>query len=349
MKVSKSVFGKMPDGKVVYLYTLHNTNGVEVGIINYGAIITSIHTPDRNGNFDNIVCGFSKLEHYLSEEYLAGYPYFGCICGRIANRINKGKFILEDKEYQLAVNNGSNHLHGGSEGFDRRYWQGQAMVEEEKVGVLFSYFSPDGEENYPGNLNVSCLYSLNNANELMIDYFAHTDQETIINLTNHTYFNLTGGKEKILDHGLSIASNCITESIDLIPTGRIIPITDTIYDFMEFKRVGKDIGELEHGYDLNYVLDNDEEDLVYAACLRECHTRRQVEVFTTQPGIQLYTGYWIPELEIEGKKCFGSYSGIALETQHYPDAINHPHFPQVILEPGEKYQQSTVYRFGLID
>jgi aldose 1-epimerase len=285
----------------------------------------------------------------MSDAYLAGYPYFGSVCGRIANRIKNGKFTLEDKEYQLAINNGPNHLHGGKVGFDRRYWQGQAMVEEEKVGVLFSYFSPDGEENYPGNLNVSCLYSLNNDNELMIDYFANTDQETIINLTNHTYFNLTAGKENILDHGLSIAANCITESVDLIPTGRIIPITSTVYDFMEFKRVGQDIGELENGYDQNYVLDNEEDNLVYAACLREYTTGRQLEVFTTQPGIQLYTGYWIPELEIDGKKSFGRYSGIALETQHYPDSINHPEFPPVILEPGEKYQQCTVYRFGQID
>lgn len=349
MKVSKSVFGKMQDGTVVYLFTLHNDRGVEIGIINYGAIITSIVTPDKHGNFGNIVCGFDKLEHYLSEQYLAGYPYFGCVCGRVANRIKEGKFRLEGKEYQLAINNGPNHLHGGLTGFDRRLWQVQAMVEEEKVGILLSYFSPDGEENYPGNLNVSCLYSLNNENELMIDYFAHTDQETIVNLTNHTYFNLTCGKEKILDHCLSIASNSITESVDLIPTGRIIPITDTIYDFMEFKHIGKDIGELETGYDLNYVLDNEEDNLAYAACLKECRSGRQVEVFTTQPGIQLYTGYWIPELEINGEKCFGSYSGVALETQHYPDAVNHLHFPQIILEPGEKYQQSTVYRFGLIE
>jgi aldose 1-epimerase len=349
MKVSKSVFGKMPDGKVVYLYTLHNDNGMEVGIINYGAIITSILTPGIDGKFDNIVLGFNKLEYYLSEPYLASYPYFGCVVGRVANRIKNGRFRLEGKQYQLAVNNGPNHLHGGPTGFDKRYWQGQAMVEEEKVGVLMSYLSPDGEENYPGNLNVSCLYSLNNDNELMIDFFANTDKETIINLAHHTYFNLSGGKENILNHGLSIASNKITESVDLIPTGRIIPITGTAFDFMEFKRIGKDIGELEYGYDQNYVLDNDEEDLVYAACLRECHSRRQVEVFTTQPGIQLYTGYWIPELEIDGQKLFGKYSGVALETQHYPDSVNNPSFPSVILVPGEKYQQSTVFRFGLIE
>jgi aldose 1-epimerase len=349
MKISKSIFGKLDDGKVVYLYTLHNDNGVEVGIINYGAIITSVVVPDKNGNFGNIACGFDKLEHYLDERYLSGYPYFGSIIGRVGNRIRDGKFTLEGVEYQLATNNGPHHLHGGTIGFDRRWWQGEALFEDEKVGVLFTYFSPDLEENYPGNLNVSCLYSLNNDNELSIDYFANTDQTTIINLTNHTYFNLTGGKTNILDHELVLSSSLITEAIGLIPTGRIIPVVGTPFDFTTFRRLGKEIDALEDGYDLNFVLENEEGDMVYAGCLKEETSGRQVEVFTTQPGIQLYTGYWIPELEIDGKKCFGRYSGIALETQHYPDSVNNPSFPSVILEPGEKYQQSTVYRFGLTE
>jgi aldose 1-epimerase len=349
MKISKSIFGKLDDGKVVYLYTLHNDNGVEVGIINHGAVITSVLVPDKYGNFSNIVCGFNKLEHYLDEKYLAGYPYFGCIIGRVGNRIRSGKFTLEGVEYQLAVNNGPNHLHGGNMGFDRRWWQGEALFEDEKVGVLFTYFSPHLEENYPGNLNVSCLYSLNNNNELSIDYFANTDQATIVNLTNHTYFNLNGGKSDILDHELVLSASQYTEAVDLIPTGDILPVEGTPFDFTTFKRIGKDIGMLRDGYDLNYVLDNEDGDLVYAACLKEETSGRQVEVFTTQPGIQLYTGYWIPELEIEGKKCFGRYSGVALETQHYPDSVNQPSFPSVILETGGKYQQSTVYRFGLIE
>ncbi len=347
MKISKSVFGRLTGGEAVYLYALQNDNGIEVKIINYGAIITSITTPDKNGNLENIVCGFDKLDDYLHEQYLSNYPYFGCILGRVGNRISKGSFLLNGVRYQLAINNGPNHLHGGLTGFDRRLWQGEALVEEEKVGILFSYFSPDGEEYYPGNLNVSCLYSLNNNNELSIDYFATTDQTTLVNLSNHTYFNLTGGKEKIPDHELSICSTHITESVDLIPTGNIIPVKGTPYDFTAFKRISQDLTSLEQGYDLNYVLDNEEEELAYAACLKENKTGRQVEVFTTQPGIQLYTGYWIPELEINGKKKFGSYSGVALETQHYPDSVNQPSFPSIILEPGEKYQQSTVYRFGL--
>lgn len=349
MQISKSVFGRLADRQPVYLFTLQNDNGVEIKILNYGAIITSVTTPDKKGEKANIVCGFDKLEDYLNEVYLSSYPYFGCIIGRVGNRIKNGRFTLNGKTYQLAVNNGPNHLHGGITGFDRRLWQGEAMVEEEKVGILFSYFSPDGEEYYPGNLNVSCLYSLNNNNELAIDYFAHTDQTTIINLTNHTYFNLTGGKSDILDHELTICADRITEAADLIPTGRIIPVKGTPYDFTVFKKVRKDLTALEQGYDINYVLDNEEDNLVYAACLKESTTGRQVEVFTTQPGMQLYTGYWIPELEINGKKLFGKYSGLALETQHYPDSVNQPSFPPIVLEPGEKYQQSTVYRFGIAE
>ncbi len=349
MKISKTLFGRLTDGQAVYLYTLQNDNGMEINIMNYGATITSIVAPDRNGHLDNVVCGFGKLEDYLNEAYLSGYPYFGCIVGRVGNRIRDGRFTLGGKEIQLAVNNGPNHLHGGITGFDKRLWHGEGMVEEEKVGVLFSYFSPDMEENYPGNLNVSCLYSLNNDNELAIDYFGTTDQTTLINLTNHTYFNLTGGKEKILDHELALCANAMTEAVDLIPTGRIIPVDGTPYDFTQFKKLGRDLAGLKEGYDLNFVLDNEDGNLVYAGCLRESGSGRQVEVFTTQPGIQLYTGYWIPELEIDGEKKFGSYSGVALETQHYPDSVNQPSFPSIILEPGEKYMQTTVYRFGITE
>ena len=349
MKISKSLFGRLSDNQAVFKYTLENDNGVEVNILNYGAIITSIIAPDKAGKRENIVCGFDRLEDYLSGAYLSGYPYFGCIIGRVGNRISKGKITLEGKEYQLALNNGPNHLHGGITGFDKRMWRGEAMVEEEKVGILFSYFSPDMEENYPGNLNVSCLYTLNNNNELSIDYFGTTDQTTLINLTNHTYFNLTGGREKILDHELALNASQITEAVDLIPTGRLLPVDETPYDFTQFKPLGRDLAELPEGYDLNFVLDNEDGELVYAGCLRENSSGRQVEVFTTQPGIQLYTGYWIPELEINGEKKFGRYSGVALETQHYPDSVNHPSFPPIVLQAGEKYMQTTVYRFGTID
>ncbi len=334
---------------MAYLFTLQNDNGAEVRITNYGAIVTSVRVRDRNGNTDNIVCGFDQLGHYLDPRYLGNYPYFGAIIGRVANRIQNGRFNLNGIPYQLAVNNGPNHLHGGNTGYDRRLWHAEMMEEEDKVGLLLSYFSPHLEENYPGNLEISCLYLLNNQNELSVDYFGTTDQTTLINLTNHTYFNLTGGKENILNHELVITAGHITESVDLIPTGKIIPVKGTPYDFTSGKRIGRDIGSLENGYDLNYVLDNDDEDLVYAASLREYGSGRQVEVFTTQPGIQLYSGYWIPELEIDGVTRFGKYSGVALETQHFPDTPNQPGFPPIVLGPGEKYQQCTVFRFGLTD
>ena len=347
MKIQKEAFGKLADGSGVFLFTLENDNGIRVSISNYGALITSIMAPDKNGKFGNIVCGFDSLEDYLAEPYVSNYPYFGVVCGRVANRIAKGKFTLEGKSYQLAVNNGPNHLHGGLVGFDRRLWDAEILETEGKVGVMLSLESNDGEENYPGNLQVTCLYSLNNDNELAIDYNAHTDQTTIVNLTNHSYFNLTCGKENIMNHELLIPATTMTELDDMIPTGKIVPVVDTPFNFRQFKTIGNDIGQLPTGYDLNYVLDNISGRLMFAGCLREPESKRQVEVYTTQPGIQLYTGYWIPELTINGEKQFGSYSGVALETQHYPDSINHPDFPSVVLKPGQKYHEQTIYKMML--
>ena len=209
-----------------------------------------------------------------------------------------------------------------------------------------SYLSPDKEEGYPGNLKVSCTYTLDNENKLSLDYEAETDQATIVNLTNHTYFNLTAGAENIMNHELELTAQKMTEAKEMIPTGHLVPVEGTVFDFTTQKKLGKDIAGLADGYDLNYVLDNDEGELIYAGCLSESQSGRQVKVFTTQPGIQLYTGYWIPELEIDGCKKFGSYSGVALETQHYPDSPNHDHFPTTILRPGEKYEQTTIYQFG---
>lgn len=346
MKITKSIFGKTNEGIEVELFTLSNDNQVTVKITNYGAIITSIETPDKNGAITNIACGFEKLETYLSAEYLGSYPYFGCICGRVCNRIANGKFTLEGKNYSLAVNNGPNHLHGGLIGYDRRLWNAEVVEENDKVGVKLSYLSPDMEEGYPGNAVITCTYTLNNKNELAIEYTAKTDQTTIVNLTNHTYFNLTGGKDQILDHELQLTANSYTESVDAIPTGAIVSVEHTPNNFLTKKKLGKNIDELETGYDLNFVLDNPEGKLVYAGCLSEQTSGRMVEVHTTQPGIQLYTGYWIPELTIDGKKKFGSYTGVALETQHYPDSINKPHFPPVTLAPGQNFYQKTVYKFG---
>jgi aldose 1-epimerase len=346
MKITRSPFGKTDENIDVELFTLSNNNQITVKIINYGAIITSIETPDKNGQLANIACGFEKFETYLSNKYLGNYPYFGAVCGRCCNRIGEGKFSLEGKNYSLAINNGPNHLHGGLIGFDRRLWTAEVVEEIGKAGVKLSYLSPDMEEGYPGNLKVTCTYTLNNNNELSIEYSAETDQTTILNLTNHTYFNLTGGKEKILNHDLQLTAKNYTESEGMIPTGKILPVTGTPFDFLTEKKLGKDIAGLADGYDLNFVLDNDKGNLIYAGCLSEETSGRSVDVYTTQPGIQLYTGYWIPELTIDGKKKFGVYSGVALETQHYPDSVNKPGFPPVTLTPDQKFYEKTVYTFG---
>ena len=347
MQITGKFFGELPNGSKVDLFILKNDNDITVKISNYGAIISSIETPDKKGNPANIVCGFDKLEDYLSEEYLKSYQYFGCIIGRYGNRIANGGYKIGGKKYTGAINNGRNHLHGGLEGFDKKLWNAEACENEKEVGVKLTYKSVDGEEGYPGNLKVTCIYSLNNENELSIKYEAKTDKKTIINLTNHSYFNLTGGKEKILDHELLLKANNITESVDLIPTGRIVSVEGTAFDFTRSKKLGQDIESLPNGYDQNYVLDNDNGRFVFVGRLKENSTGRELEVYSTQPGIQLYTGYWIPELTISGEKKFGRYSGVALETQHYPDSPNHPEFPNTELKPGHKYKEETVYKFGI--
>lgn len=346
MKVKSTKFGNLPDGREVQLYTLTGKNGLEIDIADYGITITRIEMPDKNGNRENIVCGFEKLENYLSDEYLQSYPYFGVIIGRFGNRIASGNLEIDGKTYELAINNGPNHLHGGITGFDKRLWTAKPYENEEVVGVEFSYVSPHLEENYPGNLQVRCICSLTAANELVLEYVAETDQTTVVNLTNHTYFNLTGGKENILNHELKLTATKMTELVDQIPTGKFLETKGSPFDFSEFKPLAKDLKQLPTGYDDNFVLDNETGELKYAGALREKNSGRQVEVYTSQPGMQLYTGYWIPELIIDGKKKFGSYSGVALETQHYPDSVHHPHFPSTLLKPGEKYNQKTIYKFS---
>ncbi len=345
MNVQTATFGKLPDGREAQLFTLTNDSGLIVKITNYGGIITSIEMPDKNGTKENIACGFDDLESYLNQDYLENYPYFGAIIGRYGNRIAKGQLEIGGKSYPLAVNNGPNHLHGGLTGFDKRMWNAEIIEREDAVGIKLSYHSPHLEEKYPGNLDVSCTYLLNNKNELIIDYTATTDELTVVNLTNHTYFNLTAGKKNILDHELKLNSERMTEMSDQIPTGEIIGTTDSPFDFSEFKTFSKDLDKLPTGYDDNFVLNNENGELIHAGTLRENSSGRNVEVYTTQPGIQLYTGYWIPELVIDGEKKFGRYSGVALETQHYPDSVHQPHFPSTMLQPAETYKETSIYKF----
>ena len=342
MKITTTAFGTLKDGREAQLFTLSN-NTLNIKITNYGAIITAIDMPNKNGTIENIVCGFDKLETYQSDEYLAGYPYFGAIIGRFGNRIAKGHLEIEGKTYEMAINNGPNHLHGGLEGFDKKLFDAEIIESPKEVGVKLTYLSPDGEENYPGNLKVTCIYTLNEANDLSIQYYAETDKTTVVNLTNHTYFNLTGQKENILNHELELHATKMTEMVEQIPTGKIVPVVGTDYDFTSPKKINA--AGLEMGYDDNFVLDNEAGKLILAGALSEAKAGRKVEVYTTQPGIQVYTGYWIPEFSIDGKKKFGSFSGIALETQHYPDSVHQPKFPSTLLKPGETYDQKTIYKF----
>lgn len=345
MKLETTSFGNLKDGSEVKLFTLCNDNNLTVKITNYGAIVTSIEMPDKSGNIENIVCGFDKFETYISDEYLGSYPYFGAIIGRFGNRIAKGNLVIEGKTFEMAINNGPNHLHGGKIGFDRKLFEAETIQNNEQVGIKLTCLSPDMEENYPGNLKVTCIYTLNNSNELGIEYWAETDKTTVVNLTNHTYFNLTGGTENILNHELELTATKMTEMVDQIPTGKIVPVKGTPFDFTTSKKLNQNMSEVPMGYDDNFVLDNESGDLKYIGCLKELKSGRKVEILTTQPGMQVYTGYWNPELVIDGQKRFGSFSGIALETQHYPDSVNQPDFPTTILKPGEKYNETTIYRF----
>jgi aldose 1-epimerase len=340
-------FGKTKDGKKVDLFELTNANGVTAKIINYGGIITELHVPDRDGKLDDVVLGFDNLESYL-----AGHPHFGAITGRVANRIAKGKFTLDGKEYRLAVNNGPNSLHGGLKGFDKVVWQYTApVVTSDTMAVQLTYVSPDGEEGYPGNLTTAVTYSLTNQNELRIDYKATTDKPTPVNLTNHSYFNLAGPQSgDILDHELELEADEYTPADDTqIPTGEIRSVKGTPLDFTKPATIGSRIGKITDktgGYDHNFVLRSKGKKLALAARVFEPKTGRVMEMYTTEPGVQLYTANSLDgKLKGKGGVAYQKHGAFCLEAQHFPDSVNHPDFPSVILRPGETYTQTTVYKF----
>jgi aldose 1-epimerase len=344
MHLTKERFGLVDDSVQVYLFTMRNKNGIEVKITNYGGIVTSIIVPDKHGDFDDIALGFSRLEPYL-----AGHPYFGCIVGRYANRIDRGQFTLGGKTYRLATNNGPNHLHGGEEGFDKKVWDADDAAGLDSVSVILNYLSPDGEEGYPGNMQVSVIYTLTNENELIIDYEATTDKATPVNITHHSYFNLAGeGSGDIYEHRLMIDADRYTVvNEDLIPTGELRAVEGTPMDFREPEMIGKRINLVEGGYDHNYVLNN-EGSFALAARVEEAGSGRVMEVYTSEPGMQFYSGNFLDGSIIgkSGKKYHQRY-GFCLETQHFPDSPNQPTFPNTILKPGETYQYRTVYKFSV--
>lgn len=345
--------GKTADGQTVQEFTLKNANGMVVKIITYGGIITELHVPDKNGKFDDVVLGFENLKGYLD-----GHPYFGSIVGRVCNRIAKGKFTLDGKEYKLATNNGPNHLHGGNKGFDKKVWKvaGSGATDDHKsLFVKLTYNSPDGEEGYPGALDVAVTYTVPfDKNTIKIDYQATTDKLTVVNLTNHSYFNLGGIRGgDILGHELELMADKYTPTDDtLIPTGKIEPVAGTPYDFTKPKAMGKDIGELKgdpSGYDLNYVLRPSEVKLRLAARVTEPRTGRVMEVRTTEPGIQFYTGNFLDgSNKGKGGVVYKKHYAFCLETQHFPDSPNHPDFPSIALKPGAEFQSTTEYSFSTV-
>ncbi len=348
--LKKEDFQKEIDGKQTDLYVLENENGVTVYLTNYGARIVGIITPDLDGNLTDISPGYSSIDEYIEKGM-----YLGCVVGRYANRIKDGKFSLDNVDYTLAINNGPNALHGGEKGFDKQVWD----VVEKQDTIVFSYTSKEGEEGYPGTMNVTVAYSLNSENELSLEYSATTDRKTIINLTNHNFFNLKGeGEGTILDHYLQINSNYITPvDSTLIPTGSLLSIQNTPFDFNEGKVIGQDIEEdhqqliFGQGYDHNWVVNQEVlGDLTFAAKLWEPTTGRYVEFSSTEPGLQVYTGNFMRGQNTgkAGKK-YEFRSAIALESQHFPNSPNQENFPSTILLPNDTYHQLTVWKFGVMD
>ena len=347
--ISKEAFGQLPDGQQADLYTLTNANGMTVNITNYGGIITKLTAPDKNGQWADVVLGFDSLAPYLS-----GHPFFGALVGRYGNRIAKGKFKLNGQEYSLAINNGPNALHGGTKGFDKVIWKATEIKQDSVVGLQLEYTSKDMEEGYPGNLTVKVVYTLDNENALTIDYTASTDKPTVLNLTNHSYFNLTGLKRDILDHEVTIASDSIVPvDTTLIPTGKLRAVEGTPFDFRKATKVGAGIDKVEDeqikaggGYDHCWVLKRSGDGLVQFATVKDPESGRVMEVFTTEPGVQFYTGNFL-DGKLTGKGAtFSKRFGLCLETEHYPDSPNQPQFPTTTLNPGETYKTTTKYKFS---
>ncbi len=338
MKLNKEEFG-IYEGEKVWLYTLGNDRGMVVKATTYGGIITSLVVPDRRGNPRDVVLGFDNLEGYLQ-----GHPYFGAIVGRFANRIGGGEFTLNGKVYHLARNDGENHLHGGVRGFDKVLWTPATAMGEGRVSLILKYLSADGEEGYPGNLAVTVTYTLDNNNNLEIEYTAETDKPTIVNLTHHDYFNLADPARDILDHEARIESAEYLEEDALVPTGNILRVEGTPYDFRKFKTFGRDLAETGIGYDNCFVLKNRGYTPALSAVVHSPVSGITLEVRTTAPGLQLYTANYL-DGTITGKKgiAYPQYGAFCLEAQHFPDAPHHPAFPSTVLNPGETYFQKTVF------
>ena len=340
----KTIFGKIEDGTVINLFTLKNAKGTTATIMEYGATLQGLWVPDKTGKLGDVVLGFDGLEGYLGP-----HPYFGGTIGRFANRIAKGKFTLDGKEFSTALNDGPNSLHGGKEGFNRKVWNGEIVKRPQAASVRLTYTSADGEEGFPGTLKVTVTYTLTDENELKIDYTASSDKATPVNLTSHAYFNLAGSGS-VLDHSLYLNADKYTPAdATLIPTGEIVPVEGTPFDFRQATSIGARISQLTGnpgGYDHNFVLNGWNGKLKLAARLSDPASGRQMEMWTTEPGVQFYSGNFL-DGTIKGKQgaVYQKHAALCLEAQHFPDSVNHPNFPTTILQPGAIYKQETVYKF----
>jgi aldose 1-epimerase len=347
--VTKENFGQTKLGEKVERYSIVNANGMSAKIMTYGALLTELNVKDKKGELRDMVLGYDTLEPYLER-----HPYFGCTAGRYANRIAKGKFTLEGKRYQLATNNGDNHLHGGVKGFDTRVWQAKIISSS---SVAFSYTSPDMEEGYPGTLKTTVTYTLSDDDALSIDYKATSDKTTIVNLTHHSYFNLNGaGSGTVYDHLLKIESDhFLPVDAGSIPKGEMQKLKGDLMDFSKEKSMGADIakvingagGKDPEGYDHNYVLRNQKGTVAKAATAYSAQSGIQLVIETTEPGIQFYTGNWLNNIKGKAAKNYVKHGGFCLEAQKYPDSPNRPEYPSCVLKPGEIYHQSTVHRFSI--
>lgn len=345
-----STFGVLADGREVLEYTLANSAGMSVKIINYGAAITSLFVPDRDGKIEDVVLGYDSLQGYVN-----GSEYFGAVVGRYGNRIEKGRFQLDGKQYQLTVNNGRNHLHGGEIGFNKVFWDATVPGDADMKTIRFQYVSPDGEEGYPGTVTLNVSYTLTDDNELRIDYEGTTDRPTILNPTQHSYFNLSGKfMDTILDHKLMIEADSFTPvNSELIPTGEIAPVADTPMDFRQPETIGARIDDpfeqlvFGQGYDHNWVLRHSTGEVRKVAELYDPSSGRLMTVYTDQPGLQFYSGNFL-DGTAAGKNGihYGHRTGLCLETQVFPDAPNKPDFPSATLRPGQVYRQTTIYKFS---
>jgi len=349
-QVTKQPFGKTPDGQQIDLYTLRNAHGVEAKIMNYGAIVTSLKVPDRNGKFDDVVLGFSDFDSYLKND-----PYFGAIVGRYGNRIAKGRFTLNGVEYKLATNNGENHLHGGIKGFDKVVWTAHQLTTKAGPAVALTYLSKDGEEGYPGNLTANVVYTLTNNDELKIDYTVTTDKDTVHNLTHHSYFNLAGeGNGDILNHVVTINANrFVPTDAGSIPTGELKSVAGTPFDFLKPMAIGARINQDDeqlkfgNGYDHTWVINGRPGVMRFAATAYDATSGRVMQVWTTEPGVQFYTGNFLDGTKTgKSGKAYERRNGFCFETQHYPDSPNHPSFPTTTLKKGQTYKSTTIYRFS---